>query len=218
MRSTISLLAVIVFCVAGVSGQKAKACDLTIADSPTLRGLHLGQSLSELNERFPRLRTAFKDARSRMAKDVALGRISVSSHALFQAGDPIPEEFQDVVFTLIFIDESLLGFYVEYATYEPDDVAEFIKHVSQTTKLPAKGWAMTNSEDASIKCRDFEAKLWTGRLAGEKKITVFPNFALYDLQRVRHLDERQTIQRADAKIAADSEAKAEKNSKKSFRP
>jgi hypothetical protein len=183
-------------------------CTLDVSQAPTLRGFRLRESWKSLSDRFPGLASVYARSRAKNPIGAEIGHVVVDSKDLYANRSLSPKDLRDVVFHLIFLDHSLLGFYLEYADFEPDGgIAGFIDTVSTKTKLPSEKWMVTSPSDAEIQCAGFSVRLWTGDTSG---LRVFPSVGVYDR---KVLDDQTRRDELWAKQKLESEQR-----KREFRP
>jgi hypothetical protein len=145
MRAS-SLLAVLLFALP-VSAQDQ--CTLKIDQSPEVRGLKLGMSLSGIQKIFPDYRP--KDNESFGAQ---VGLLTASR--LRRARGISYEGVRAVWITLV--DGYLASFEVAYdGTYKWSSVNEFTDKLSETLKIP-KAWEATGESARMVVCSDFYIK------------------------------------------------------------
>ncbi len=163
-----------------------KLCNLTLADSPKLRGFFLGQTKDELFQRLPLLKEKYNES-AIQSDNKAIGLAGFFSAAI----DDV-EEFADINFDLSFLDGKLYSFSVKYENYEPDNLKTFIKQISDTSKLPSEGWKIESKYSAKLNCADFSVWVWTGREEARPYFLAFPTVDLTDLKVEAERDKRQS--------------------------
>lgn len=157
---TILVLATLTFAQTQTENSSTRRCELTLAQSPIIRGLKLGMTPDEVLALFPgrsenpTIRSALADA----PKAFGVARFTVT---------PARSEkpFEGVnLFDFEFVDNNLTAFYVAYSGPEWNNIREFISVLSSYLKLPGiEYWEPPDAETfKTLKCAGFEVRAQIG--------------------------------------------------------
>lgn len=136
-------------------------CNLTLAQSPEIRGIRLGMSPEALMNLFPEetYRLAVRRAveESKQADNYGSGRFNL------QPQINVPDSrFTNVYrISIGLLDERVVNFTVEYTSPLWDDVDQFIARLSEAFGLPsAEAWRAAEGEGRkTLICNDFEVQV-----------------------------------------------------------
>ncbi len=142
-------------------------CNLTAANSPTVRDIRLGMSLQQVLALFPA-----SNKRKEMKGELEKAKETTSNEIVYLAFDPATdgssERFSGVDSTLIGIYKGqVVDFNVSYVGPTWKSVEEWIEKLSQTFGLPkANGWVIGPNENPNkiLKCKgvEIEARIQGG--------------------------------------------------------
>lgn len=155
---TILVLATFTFAQTQTPGSPAPRCTLTLAQSPTIRGVKLGMTAEEVLALFPgrsenpTIRAALNDA----PKAFGVARFGVSISRDDKPFDGVNQ------FDFEFLDNQLTSFYLGYNGPEWKNVDEFISRLSSSLKMPAVDYWEPHSLETnykSVKCAGFDVRV-----------------------------------------------------------
>lgn len=132
--SLVALLGVLTSCAS-----KEKECDLSVSDSPAVRGLRLGMTLDEFKAMFPASRIPDPDRFG----VVSMGDDDNGGSVLSSDNYKNKADFQDAeIRKLKFVDGRLADFAVVYSDYKTkwEDPGQFLLKASETLKLPYRAF------------------------------------------------------------------------------
>ena len=143
---------------APANGSPQPRCTLTLAQSPTIRGIKLGMTSEEVLAMFPgqSQNPTIRAALANASKAFGVARFTVS---------PNDKRFEGVnEFDFEFLDDHLTSFYVGYSGPEWNNVREFISVLSSSLKLPGvEYWEPSDAETfRRLNCAGFEIRALTG--------------------------------------------------------
>ena len=157
------VLAVCFFPVAGQTLDNKSApppCPLTIKDSPTIRGLRLGQSYNSLREVFPPSYDFLNKPNEYGVNQVLLTEASVASREQLEGIDLI---------SLTYFDNLLVDIRINYRrSVEWQSNLHFVSAIVEQLKLPRDGWQ--ERDPSYLVCQDFGVEISGARLAPELRI------------------------------------------------
>ena len=139
------------------AGQK---CSLTLAQSPTIRGLKLGMDVEEVLRRFPdrsvdpQVRRVLLDA----DKQFGVAKFNAPTY-------PHQSEFAGISQIYFeFLDKRLAAFTVHYEGPEWNNADEFISRLTEPLKLPGANYWTPSSlpTHKTLKCTGFEVSVFVG--------------------------------------------------------
>lgn len=170
-------------------------CNLTLNQAPKLRGFYLGQSKKEL-EKIPHFTDEYRKNNANDPMDKSkFGFVMLNSVNLFYQQPGIrkvsDKNYDDIEFYLHFLDDKIMYISVQYTEYEPTNLNEFIKQVSQTTGLPLDSWKIKDKYNAEMICTDFDVSLWTGNVVGRPEYQDYPSLAIADKSAENELELRE---------------------------
>ena len=139
-----------------------RKCPMTMAHSPTIRGLKLGMDLEEVFQQFPDRRTdpSVRQMLQWADKQFGVARFSASTYP-YQSEKRFAGISQ---FDFEFLDNRLSAFGVHYEGPEWNSVDEFISRVAESLNLPnANYWTPSNPATIkTLKCEGFEITAMVG--------------------------------------------------------
>ena len=146
----------------GQTQTEVPKCSLTLAQSPTIRGLRLGMEVEEVLQHFPdrsvdpAVRRLLLDA----DKQFGVAKFMAPTHPY--SSEP---KFAGISqFYFEFLDKRLSSFSVLYEGPEWNNVDEFISKLADSLKLPsANNWTPSNLPTIkTLNCAGFEVKVFLG--------------------------------------------------------
>ena len=172
-------------------------CSLTLAQSPTIRGLKLGMDVEEVLRYFPDRSVDPQVRRALLDADKQFGRASF--HAPIYPNRAESKFAGISQFFFEFLDKRLTSFSVHYEGPEWNNVDEFISKLAEPLKLQsANYWTPSNLPNGkTLKCTGFEVSAWVER-GGSNSV------------RVRNP--------AAEEIVKDRQTEAKERARKEFRP
>lgn len=137
-------------------------CPLTVKDSPTVRGLRLGQSYDQLREVLPPRFDLSDEPNEYGVTRVVLTYLSVASGKQLEGIDLI---------SLTYFDNLLVDIKIDYQrSVEWQSNLHFVSAVVEQLKLPRNGWE--EKDPSYLVCQDFGIEISGARYA--------PRFRLLD--------------------------------------
>lgn len=155
---TILVLAMFAFGQTQTGTSPEPRCTLTLAQSPTIRGVKLGMTTEEVLALFPgrsespTIRSALNDA----PKAFGVARFGVSISRDDKPFDGVNQ------FDFEFLDDHLTSFYVGYNGPEWKSVDEFISRLSTSLKMPGVEYWEPHTQETSyksLKCAGFDFRV-----------------------------------------------------------
>ena len=175
-------------------GSPQPRCALTLAQSPTIRGLKLGMTAEEVLALFPgrsdssTIRAALNDA----PKAFGVARFTVSP-----SRDEKPYEGVNL-FDFEFLDNRLTSYYVGYNGPEWDDIREFVSVLSTSLKLPRlEYWEPIDAETfRTLRCEGFEVRATISGSGGNSNYVKVTNFLAPQTVRDRQNEVKEKARQA----------------------
>lgn len=141
------------------AGQK---CSLTLAQSPTIRGLKLGMDVEEVLRQFPG-RGSDPTVRTNLLwadKQFGVARFNAPTHPYHSES-----RFAGILqFDFEILDKRVSGFSILYDGPEWRSIDEFVARIAESLNLPgASYWTPSNLPTLkTLKCAGFEISAWLG--------------------------------------------------------
>ncbi|HXG64456.1 MAG TPA: hypothetical protein VNO70_05070 [Blastocatellia bacterium] len=165
-------------------------CELTIKQSPTIRGIRLGMTLEEALDQFP----GIKESGLSQSTD----KFGLSSARILADQYPDKERLKGVQFIYLqLFDNRIFSFSVHYAGPEWRGVDEFISRLSGPLKLPAANhWEPyhSSSHQKTLNCQGW--KITASTSGSSSSITVFSEAAIDKIVEERREAEKEKKRQA----------------------
>lgn len=167
--SLVALLGILTSCAS-----KEKECDLSVSNSPAVRGLRLGMTLDEFKAKFPASRIPAPDKFG----VVSMGDDDNGGSVLSSDDYKNNADFQDAeVRKLKFVDGRLADFAVVYTSYETkwEDPGQFLLKASETLKLPYREFKPNIQTELREQGYDWLTYNFRERMYKENPLRDFPS-------------------------------------------
>ena len=125
------------------SAQQGAACNLSVGQSPRLRGLRLGMTAEQLGKLYPRLPALKADE---------FGQARANFSSLKDVDEAAFEGVESI--QLNFVDERLVEFGVYYRAVPFDSLSQFTAKLRESLKLP-EAWEGEGENTRTLACEGF---------------------------------------------------------------
>jgi hypothetical protein len=156
------ILAALANSALGQSQIEVPKCSLTLAQSPTIRGLRLGMDVEEVLRHFPDRSVDPTVRRVLLDADKQFGVAKFLASTYPYQSEPRFAGISQFFFE--FLDKRLSSFSVQYEGPEWNNVDEFISKLAEFLNLPsANNWKPSNIETVkTLNCAGFEVRVSLG--------------------------------------------------------
>jgi hypothetical protein len=162
-------------------------CNLTIENSPKLRGFYLGQKIEDVIKLIPSVENAYNETEGSYfgypQADFRIIHLSSLDTDLTNS-----EDYKDVNITWQFYNGVIVRLFVTYLEFTPKHLKDFVNQISAKSNLPEASFRFTDKHKAILVCNEFTIELNEGEYTRIGWNPSFSQIIVEDTKKIAQLD------------------------------